>query len=204
MHWPICSPAKRRRPRVQTDEDAVPDAGPSITRPGDVWLCGNHRVICGDSTDADTYDALMADEMADMVFTDPPYNVNYANTAKDKMRGNGSPDPERQPRRWLPRLPVGGTDAHVGPLSWRHLRGHVILRTRRPAVGLSHCRRQVVDLHHLGEAHLHARVMPTISGSSSRSCTAGQPMERGTGAVRATRATSGTSRSRTRTICTRP
>jgi hypothetical protein len=70
-----------------TDEDSVPDVGPSITRPGDVWICGNHRVICGDSTDARTYDALMAGEIADMVFTDPPYNVDYANTAKDKMRG---------------------------------------------------------------------------------------------------------------------
>ena len=75
----------------QTDEDSVPDAGTSITRPGDVWLCGNHRVICGDSTDAGIYDALMADEIADMVFTDPPYNVDYANTAKDKMRGTDRP-----------------------------------------------------------------------------------------------------------------
>jgi DNA modification methylase len=74
-----------------TDEDSVPDVGPSITRPGDVWLCGNHRVICGDSTDARTYDALMAGEIADMVFTDPPYNVDYANTAKDKMRGTDRP-----------------------------------------------------------------------------------------------------------------
>jgi len=75
----------------QTDEDSVPEAGPSITRPGDVWLCGNHRVICGDSTDASTYEALMAGETADMVFTDPPYNVDYANTAKDKMRGTDRP-----------------------------------------------------------------------------------------------------------------
>ena len=75
----------------QTDEDSVPDADTSITRPGDVWLCGNHRVICGDSTDAGIYDALMAGEIADMVFTDPPYNVDYANTAKDKMRGTDRP-----------------------------------------------------------------------------------------------------------------
>jgi DNA modification methylase len=75
----------------QTDEDSVPNAGTSITRPGDVWICGNHRVICADSTNASTYDALMAGEIADMVFTDPPYNVDYANTAKDKMRGTERP-----------------------------------------------------------------------------------------------------------------
>ena len=75
----------------QTDEDSVPDTGPTITCPGDVWICGNHRVICGDSTDANTYDVLMANEIADMVFTDPPYNVDYANTAKDKMRGTDRP-----------------------------------------------------------------------------------------------------------------
>ena len=75
----------------QTDEDSVPDTGPPITHLGDVWICGNHRVICGDSTDASTYAALMAGEIADMVFVDPPYNVGYANTAKDKMRGTNRP-----------------------------------------------------------------------------------------------------------------
>jgi DNA modification methylase len=44
-------------------------------------------VLCGDATDADAYATLLGDEMADMVVTDPPYNVNYANSAKDKMRG---------------------------------------------------------------------------------------------------------------------
>lgn len=71
----------------ETDEDAVPDAGPPVSSTGDVWLCGNHRVLCGDATDADAYATLLGDEMADMVVTDPPYNVNYANSAKDKMRG---------------------------------------------------------------------------------------------------------------------
>ena len=71
----------------ETDEDAVPDAGPPVSSTGDVWLCGNHRVLCGDATDADAYATLLGDEMADMVVTDPPYNVNYANSAKDKIRG---------------------------------------------------------------------------------------------------------------------
>jgi len=48
---------------------------------------GQHRLLCGDSTVAESYDRLLQGEQADMVFADPPYNVNYANSAKDKMRG---------------------------------------------------------------------------------------------------------------------
>lgn len=72
----------------QTDEDAVPELGEtSISRPGDVWIMGQHRLMCGDATVAASYNRLMQGDAADMVFTDPPYNVNYANSAKDKMRG---------------------------------------------------------------------------------------------------------------------
>ena len=72
----------------QTDEDAVPDVGETpISRPGDIWIMGQHRLLCGDSTVAKSYTRLMQGDLADMVFTDPPYNVNYANSAKDKMRG---------------------------------------------------------------------------------------------------------------------
>lgn len=72
----------------QTDDDAVPEVSATpISRPGDVWEMGNHRLVCGDATDPKSYELLMADAQADMVFTDPPYNVDYANSAKDKMRG---------------------------------------------------------------------------------------------------------------------
>ncbi|ODU09049.1 MAG: DNA methylase N-4 [Rubrivivax sp. SCN 71-131] len=72
----------------QTDEDAVPEVGETpISRPGDVWIMGQHRLLCGDATVVGDYDRLMQGDVADMVFTDPPYNVNYANSAKDKMRG---------------------------------------------------------------------------------------------------------------------
>ncbi|HBO6010693.1 TPA: site-specific DNA-methyltransferase [Pseudomonas aeruginosa] len=72
----------------QTDEDAVPELGETpISRPGDVWIMGQHRLLCGDATVVDDYDRLMQGDAADMVFTDPPYNVNYANSAKDKLRG---------------------------------------------------------------------------------------------------------------------
>ncbi len=72
----------------QTDEDAVPEVGETpVSRPGDVWQLGPHRLLCGDATVAASYDALLEGEAVDMVFTDPPYNVNYANSAKDKLRG---------------------------------------------------------------------------------------------------------------------
>ncbi len=72
----------------ETDDDAVPEiAETPISRPGDVWLLGGHRLLCGDSTKAECFEQLLQGEQVDMVFTDPPYNVNYANTAKDKMRG---------------------------------------------------------------------------------------------------------------------
>ena len=59
----------------QTDEDETPDVTHDpITKRGDVWLLGNHRVMCGDSTMIDDVEKLMAGEMVDMVFTDPPYN----------------------------------------------------------------------------------------------------------------------------------
>ncbi len=76
----------------QTDDDAVPEVSATpISRPGDVWELGKHRLVCGDATDPKSYELLMADAKADMVFTDPPYNVDYANSAKDKMRGKDRP-----------------------------------------------------------------------------------------------------------------
>ena len=72
----------------ETDDDAVPEVSETpVSRPGDVWLLGGHRLLCGDATMAASYRTLLDGELVDMVFTDPPYNVNYANSAKDKMRG---------------------------------------------------------------------------------------------------------------------
>ncbi|QWP77509.1 site-specific DNA-methyltransferase [Lysobacter sp. K5869] len=71
-----------------TDEDAAPEPKPDpVSKRGDVWICGNHRVICGDATAADDYAALLGDELIDMAFTDPPYNVDYGNNPRDKIRG---------------------------------------------------------------------------------------------------------------------
>ena len=74
-----------------TDEDAVPEVVEPISKPGDLWVLGEHKVLCGDATKLDDYKRLLGDELVDMTFTDPPYNVNYANTGKDKMRGKNRP-----------------------------------------------------------------------------------------------------------------
>jgi len=66
------------KPDAKADPaDAVPEVadGPTVTRPGDIWQVGRHRLICGDALSPETYTRLLAGEQAQMVFTDPPYNV---------------------------------------------------------------------------------------------------------------------------------
>ncbi len=75
-----------------TDEDAAPEVPVTpVSKPGDVWIMGKHRLLCGDSTDDASYDTLLGSERVAMIFQDPPYNVDYANTAKDKLRGTNRP-----------------------------------------------------------------------------------------------------------------
>ena len=75
-----------------TDEDAVPEEPEkAVTVPGDVWILGNHRLLCGDAIQFNSFEKVLAGGLADMVFTDPPYNVNYGATMKDKLRGKNRP-----------------------------------------------------------------------------------------------------------------
>ena len=69
-----------------TDEDAVPDAPETATtQPGDIWILGNHRLMCGDSTDTGAVMALMDGQKADQMVTDPPYNVEYVGKTKQEL-----------------------------------------------------------------------------------------------------------------------
>jgi len=71
-----------------TDEDAVPDVPDEpVTKLGDVWILGNHRLMCGDSTSIDAVEKLMDGQKADMVFTDPPYNVNFTGALSSTSKG---------------------------------------------------------------------------------------------------------------------
>lgn len=76
-----------------TEDDEVPEAPVEPTsKHGDVWQLGNHRLMCGDTTMIDDFKKLMQNDVADMIFTDPPYNVNYGATMKDKLRYHTSPN----------------------------------------------------------------------------------------------------------------
>jgi DNA modification methylase len=78
-----------------TDEDAVPEVPETpVTVEGDVWVLGNHRLMCGDSTSIDAVDKLMDGQKADMVFTDPPYGVSYTGGMSDRGKGLKSNDRE--------------------------------------------------------------------------------------------------------------
>jgi len=73
-----------------TDEDAAPEAPECpVSRTGDVWVMGNHRVLCGDATDLEAVRRLIDGEQADLVFTDPPYNVEYEGYTADKLTIKG-------------------------------------------------------------------------------------------------------------------
>ena len=67
----------------KTDPDDVPEAPEEpVTKPGDLWILGNHRLLCGDSTDMLAVERLMDGQKADMVFTDPPYGVSVVKDGK--------------------------------------------------------------------------------------------------------------------------
>ena len=71
------------------DEDEVPEAKETICKPGDLWQLGEHRLLCGDSTNVQHVERLMGGEKADMVFTDPPYGVSFQNN-HDGIYKNGN------------------------------------------------------------------------------------------------------------------
>ena len=116
--------------------DAVPDVaeGPAVTQEGDVWLIGRHRLICGDSTKAETYERLLGEERAQMIFTDPPYNVridgHVSGLGKTKHREFAMASGEMSKTQFteflaivfrnLARFSVDGS-IHFQCMDWRHM-----------------------------------------------------------------------------------
>src|ERR1700683_2238675 len=73
-----------------TDEDAVPELPQTpISEAGDLWILGDHKLVVGDATNGEDVAKLMAGEAADLVFTDPPYNVDYSGYTEEKLTIKG-------------------------------------------------------------------------------------------------------------------
>ena len=84
--WGLDIPGlKEREPEAAEDNYQIPDEIHTDIVPGDLFHIGPHRLICGDSTKKETFLALMGEEFADMVVTDPPYNVDYEGKTKEKL-----------------------------------------------------------------------------------------------------------------------
>ncbi len=76
-----------------TDEDAVPETPETaVTVPGDVWIMGDHRLLCGDSTQLEAVEKVLDGGLADMSFLDPPYNVNYGGSKHSKIANDNLGD----------------------------------------------------------------------------------------------------------------
>tara|TARA_R100000664_G_scaffold16668_1_gene25477 strand:+ start:1752 stop:3089 length:1338 start_codon:yes stop_codon:yes gene_type:complete len=76
-----------KRTTGEIDQDTVPEDVPAVTKPGDLWELGPHRLYCGDSLEEESYKILFdGDYPAKMIFTDPPYNVNYGDTILQNIR----------------------------------------------------------------------------------------------------------------------
>lgn len=85
--WGVDMPTFEVAPTVEEDEFDVPDGGIDTDIVlGDLFEIGRHRLLCGDSTQTDTFKTLFGEQLADMVVTDPPYNVAYEGKTKDALK----------------------------------------------------------------------------------------------------------------------
>jgi len=88
--------------KVEPDEkdDVVPEDVPAVARLGDVWQLGRHRIMCGDSTKVDDVEKLMDGKKAQMIHTDPPYNVDYGVSKKPRHKIRTIENDKQSPQEW--------------------------------------------------------------------------------------------------------
>lgn len=79
-------PEDQQEEVIEDMAPAVDEENDPVAKPGDIWKLGEHRLMCGDSTSIDAVEALMGGQMADMVFTDPPYGYSYQSNMREKSK----------------------------------------------------------------------------------------------------------------------
>lgn len=82
-------------------DKATEEIDEPITKPGDIWVLGRHRLLCGDATDLPGIQKLMGEQRADLIFTDPPYNVDYTGKTKDALKIKMDKQADQQFRSFL-------------------------------------------------------------------------------------------------------
>jgi DNA modification methylase len=123
---------------TQDEADEVPEvdrSAPAVSRQGDLWRIGNHRLLCGDALNKDNYAKLLGSNKAQMVFTDPPYNVeiagNVSGLGKAKHREFAMASGEMNPDEFTKFLETAFTSfaqfssdgsIHFICMDWRHIR----------------------------------------------------------------------------------
>lgn len=97
--------AEEKTEIVEDEAPEVDEENEPITKLGDVWQLGRHRLVCGDSTDKETVELLMNGNKADLYLTDPPYNVNYTDGQENErkiLNDHFDTDEECGEKLWLP------------------------------------------------------------------------------------------------------
>ncbi len=92
-----------------TDEDAIPELAeaPACTA-GDLWILGDHKLLVGEATNGDLVARVMAGSSADLIFTDPPYNVDYEGYTEERLKIKGDASSRRRRGRGRRRRPGPG------------------------------------------------------------------------------------------------
>jgi len=104
-------------------DDEIPEAKESKVVLGDIWKLGEHRIMCGDSTSVDDVDKLMKGEKSDMVFTDPPYGVNYQSNMRTKSdKFNVLKNDDIFITEWINNLPLYSNGFVFVWTSWKVLK----------------------------------------------------------------------------------